>query len=114
MNSRTVALGVGIAAFAALTAQALMHGGLSGIIRPHFQSWGGAQVFSDLVILAFLSCLWIRADARKRGMRAWPYILLTILAASFGPLIYLLMRELRAQGEGEVVAPPARIAGARS
>jgi hypothetical protein len=53
-------------------------------------------VFFDLVIVAVLNCGWMVNDARERGLAVWPFILITLVAGSFGPLFYLVMRELRA------------------
>ena len=93
MSIRVIVLLVVIVLFGALTATALLDVGFMGIIRPHFQSWGAGQVFADLVILALLSCLWMAGDAPARGLPAWPFIMLTLAAGSFGPLTYLLVRE---------------------
>ncbi|MEM9743385.1 MAG: DUF2834 domain-containing protein [Pseudomonadota bacterium] len=95
MTGRALALIVVLVAFGALTALALQDVGYFGIIEPHFQSYGGAQVFFDLVIVAGLSCLWMLDDARKQGGNAWPYVVITLVAGCFGPLLYLLVRELR-------------------
>jgi hypothetical protein len=95
MSIRLLALVVVTVAFAALTAIALLDVGYLGIIEPHFQSYGAAQVFFDLVIVAVLACFWMVQDARARGAGAWPYVLLTLAAGAFGPLLYLIVRELR-------------------
>jgi hypothetical protein len=102
-NRLIVLLGV-IAAFGVLSALALMDVGYLGIIEPHFRSWGGAQVFTDLVILAVLSCVWMVNDARARGLAAWPFIVVTLVAGSFGPLLYLVARELRASAKHPALA----------
>jgi hypothetical protein len=104
MVLRLVALFVVIGLFGALTAVALADVGILGIFRPHFQAWGPAQVFADLVILAVLACFWMVSDARDCGLNPWPFVVLTVLAGSFGPLFYLVLRELRADARG---APPA-------
>ena len=95
MYTRLVLLIVVIALFGVLTALALMDVGFFGIIAPHFQSWGGGQVLADLVIMAILSCIWMVNDARARGGNAWPFVAITLVAGSFGPLLYLVLRELR-------------------
>jgi uncharacterized membrane protein YqjE len=82
-------------AFFALTAVALAEVGYLGIFEPHFQSWGGAQVLADLVILALLSCAWMLDDSRRSGVPAWPFVILTLAAGSFGILFYLLVRGWR-------------------
>ena len=95
MSNRMIALLLVLAGFGVLTALALVDVGYLGILAPHFRSWGGAQVFIDLVILAVLTCFWMINDARERGLAAWPFVLITIVAGSFGPLLYLVVRELR-------------------
>ena len=95
MSLRLLALLVVVGLFGALTVVAILDVGILGIFRPHFQAWGPAQVFADLVILAVLSCIWMVADARARGANPWPFVILTVLAGSFGPLLYLVARELR-------------------
>lgn len=104
MTARLLTLSAVILAFGALSAVALWDVGLWGIIAPHFQSWGAAQVFTDLVILALLSCIWMVHDARLRGLPAWPFIVLTLLAGSFGPLFYLVARERRSSPHGSASA----------
>jgi hypothetical protein len=95
MNLRLLVLLLVIVLFGALTAVAVADVGILGIFRPHFQAWGPAQVFVDLVILGVLACFWIVGDARARGTNPWPFVILTCLAGSFGPLCYLAVRELR-------------------
>ncbi len=104
MSSRLTVLLIVIAAFGVLTALALMDVGYLGILEPHFLSWGGAQVFFDLVIVAALACVWMINDARASGVSAWPFILITLVAGSFGPLFYLVARELRSPARRPVSA----------
>ena len=100
MNIRVAMIGVVILAFGGLTGKALWEVGLWGIIEPHFRSWGAAQVFTDLVIMGLLGCVAMVADARRRGVAAWPWVVLTLATGSFGPLIYLLVREWGKAGRG--------------
>ncbi len=95
MSARLMVLVTVVVGFGALTMLALLDVGYFGIIEPHFLSWGEAQVFVDLVILAVLACVWMVGDARERGLSAWPFIVLTLIAGSFGPLLYLVVREMR-------------------
>ncbi|MCE9523364.1 MAG: DUF2834 domain-containing protein [Alphaproteobacteria bacterium] len=104
MSTRLLLPLVTITLFGVLSALALMDVGYWSIIAPHFQSWGGAQVFTDLVILAVLSCVWMVKDARQRGANAWPFVAITLVAGSFGPLLYLEMGELRASAGKPVSA----------
>ena len=98
MNTQTLILGLVIAAFAALTGLALGDVGYWGIIEPHFQSWGAAQVLADLVIACLLACVWMQGDSRRSGVAAWPFILLTLVGGSFGILSYLLVRARQSSG----------------
>lgn len=96
MTTRLMLLFGVTAAFGVLSGFALADVGYFGIIEPHFQSWDAGQVFADLAILAILACVWMVADARTRGLSAWPFVVITVFAGSFGPLLYLIVRELRA------------------
>ena len=98
MSMRVLILLAVIAAFGALTVLALLDVGYWGIFEPHFQSLGAGQVFVDLVIALFLAIVWMVADGRARGINPWPCVLVTLVAGSFGPLFYLLVRELRSTG----------------
>jgi len=79
-------------AFTVLTGFALADVGYFGILEPHFQSWGGAQVLADLAILALMSCAWMVEDSRRSGVSPWPFVALALVAGSFGILFYLLAR----------------------
>jgi hypothetical protein len=95
MSVRLLLLIVVIGLFGVLSALALMDVGYLGIIEPHFQSLGAGQVFADLVILALLSCVWMVVDGRARGINPWPFVIVTLVAGSFGILFYLVLREVR-------------------
>jgi hypothetical protein len=101
MSVRFLTLCVVTVLFGALTAAALLDVGYWGLLAPHFQSLGAGQVLADLVILALLSCVWMVQDARERGVRAWPYVVITLAAGSFGVLFYLMARESRAGKAGK-------------
>ncbi|MDX2149863.1 MAG: DUF2834 domain-containing protein [Bryobacteraceae bacterium] len=107
MTGRLLLLGGVIAAFGVLSAVALAESGYWGIIASHFRTWGGMQVLADLVILALLACLWMVRDAREQGLPAWPFVALTLLAGSFGPLVYLLVRETRVTRPAALREAPA-------
>lgn len=79
-----------LASFGTLTAVALARHGYWGIIAPHFQSFGAGQVFADLVIALTLAMVWMWRDAAMHGRNPWPWVAFTLIAGSFGPLLYLL------------------------
>jgi hypothetical protein len=70
--------------------QSLIDFGISLMSRPDT-----AQVVIDLYLLATLAGVWMVKDARKRGKSGWsavPYLLLTAVFVSVGPLLYLVVR----------------------
>ena len=79
--------------FGALTAAALWYHGYWGIIATHFQSFGAAQEFVDLVIALVLVMIWMWRDAKATDRNPWPWMVATLVLGSFGPLIYLLTRQ---------------------
>jgi uncharacterized membrane protein len=96
MSARLAALIAVILAFGALTAMALMETGYTGIFTMHMQSFAGMQVLSDLVIVCVLAIIWMVRDAKTSGVTPWPFVVLTLAAGAFGPLFYLVAREVKA------------------
>lgn len=89
MNLKLVLLSLVFLAFGALSVEAMLEVGYWGIFQHQFSSSAGWQVLADLVISCSLIMLWMIGDARRSGRRVWPYLLLTVGAGSFGPLLYL-------------------------
>ncbi|VEF11263.1 Uncharacterised protein [Pseudomonas fluorescens] len=70
--------------------QSLVDFGISLMSRPDT-----AQVVIDLYLLATLAGIWMVKDARSRGqtiISVVPYLLLTLVFVSIGPLLYLVVR----------------------
>ena len=61
----------------------------------------GTQIFLDLVMACSLFLSWLVPDARRHGIVAWPYVVLTLVAGSIGGLAYLVHRGRRRR----VIAP---------
>ena len=112
MTTRAFLLILVIAAFGVLTARALMETGYFGLISMHLNNWGNLQLLTDLVIVCLLACIWMFQDSGKSGVSAWPFIAITLAAGSFGPLLYLLVRELRS-GQKSAVLQEGRSQGAK-
>ena len=92
--------------FGALSATALWQHGYWGILVPHFQSTAAGQVFADLVIALSLVLVWIWKDAQATGRNPWLWLVMTLLAGSFGPLLYLLTRESEGHSLKELSTEP--------
>ncbi len=86
--------------FSALSAVAVWQHGYWGILAPHFQTTGAAQVLADLVIALSLVMVWMWNDAKTKGRKVVPWIALTLVAGSFGPLLYLLTERRAARAQG--------------
>ncbi len=70
--------------------QSLIAFGLELMSRPDT-----AQVVIDLYLMAGLGCIWMVTDHRARGgswMGVLPYLLLTAVFVSVGPLLYIVVR----------------------
>ncbi|WP_434625098.1 DUF2834 domain-containing protein [Pseudomonas sp. Z1-14] len=53
-----------------------------------------AQVVIDLYLLACMACIWMYRDIRARGkslVSLLPYILITAIFVSIGPLLYIVV-----------------------
>lgn len=87
-----------LVAFGALSAVAVARHGYLGLLTPQFQSLATLQVFLDLVIALSLCLVWLWRDARARGRNPWPWLAVTLVAGSFGPLVYLWLRAGDAPG----------------
>lgn len=53
----------------------------------------GAQVMIDFLLALAVALGFVVADARRRGVAAWPFVALTLTLGSIGPLVYLIQRE---------------------
>lgn len=52
----------------------------------------GLLIAVDLTIALTLSVVWLWRDARARGGNPLPFVILTALTGSAGPLLYMLLR----------------------
>jgi hypothetical protein len=79
-----------LAAFGAFTAAVIWLEGLSGIFASITHSLGSMQIFIDLVIVLSLVMVWMWRDAKQKQRTIWPWLILTLVAGSFGLLMYLI------------------------
>ncbi|AIN59419.1 MULTISPECIES: hypothetical protein [Pseudomonas] len=72
--------------------QSLLAFGLDLLSRPDT-----AQVVIDLYVMAGLGCIWMANDQCQRGgslLGVLPYLVLTALFVSLGPLLYIVVKGL--------------------
>ena len=78
------------AGFALLTAAIVAHTGLIGFYQQLAASPAAWQTLVDIAIALGLVLVWMHQDARRSGRAFWPWVPVTLLLGSFGPLLYLL------------------------
>lgn len=88
-----VAVTITLIAFGLLTGYAAVEASWDGVVALFEDSnlWT-IQLMCDFLIALSITAVWMVRDARRRGMSATPYIVLTFTTGSFGPLLYLLRR----------------------
>ena len=76
--------------FALYTSYVLVEVGYLGLLQSHMHL-AGYQVFVDLVIVCLLAMVWMWRDAAATGRAIWPYLGITLVLGSIGPMLYLLL-----------------------
>ncbi|HVK78098.1 MAG TPA: hypothetical protein VM734_32545 [Kofleriaceae bacterium] len=69
------------------------HGYLGFVHLAGREPWA-LQMLLDLVIACAFGVGWMHADARKRGLRSWPFVPVVIGFGSIGLLAYVVWRRL--------------------
>jgi hypothetical protein len=82
-----------LVAFGAYSLYVMWQYGYLGIWQAGVANAAALQILLDLVIACLLISGWMLADARAKGLKAWPFVAITLAAGSFGPLLYLFYRE---------------------
>jgi hypothetical protein len=100
MNKKQILLTILAVDFLALTAWAIAEVGFLNIFAGVLDNPGSILLGVDLVLALGMVAAWMWVDARKHGLTVLPYLLLTAILGSAGPLIYLVRREslLRRRG----------------
>ena len=76
--------------FAAFSSRVVMQDGYTGFLHLAAREPWALQMLLDLGIALTFVGVWMVRDARSRGLRAWPWVLATLLLGSIGPLAYLV------------------------
>jgi len=93
--TKLLVLALVLVGFGAISAHALAVHGYVGLFETLFATPAGIQVSLDLAIAIALVLVWMSRDAKERGLPFWRYAVASVLLGSFGPLAYLIHRELR-------------------
>jgi hypothetical protein len=79
-------------AFLALTGFACYQHGVCGFIHQALATPATMTLTADLVIALSMVSAWMWRDARTRGVSPWPFLCLTVVLGSVGPLVYLILK----------------------
>ena len=88
MNKQLLAMII-LLPFGALSLYALWQVGYIGLFQYQLDHPAGWQVLADLVVALVLVVSWMVPELKKAGYSTMPWIILTLLLGSFGPLLYL-------------------------
>jgi len=91
MKIKQVAVGIVWLGFATLVLLVFLHDGKAAFLLP-FDSLTNTAGMIDLLIELTLVSIWMYFDARNRGTSAIPFIVVSAVFGSLGPLAYLFFR----------------------
>ena len=91
---KKIGLFVVLVDFLSLTAYAFVDMGAMGILEAVTANTTTILLSVDVGIALVMISVWMWRDARARGKSALPYLVVTGLTGSAGPLLYLLMRDV--------------------
>lgn len=92
MNLKRIVPAVLLVGFSALTAEVVIRDGYTEWLRIAFENRSAGLLLVDLTIACSLAIGWMVRDARARKTTVWPFVVLTVLLGSVGPLAYLVVR----------------------
>ena len=81
-----------LAGFGAFSVWVVASQGYFGFLALAGREPWGLQVLLDLVIAASFAAGWMIADARRRRIAVWPYLVVTVFLGSIGILAYCVRR----------------------
>lgn len=98
MSAKRLGLSLLLLAFLSLSLYAVsQYGYLGFFVAAAFANATTFTAFTGLVIALGLVTVWMWADPCERGVNPIPYVVLTLVLGSVGPLLYLLRRAGHAQ-----------------
>ncbi len=111
MSKKQIGLWCVMGDFVCLTVYAMFTEGYFAFIGVAIDFAGshiwGAQILADFLIALTIALGWCVADARRRDLNYWPFVVLTLTLGAIGPLAYLIHRErVEARSVVESVAQP--------
>lgn len=105
MNRRQIIYSVLLVDFLLLSGYIVLEYGYIEIFRIAWTNLGATQIFVDLCMSLGLIAAWMIKDAREKGISVAPFLALTVVLGSVGPLAYLIRRERAPSAAVERTAP---------
>lgn len=102
MSGKKILLFLVLADFVAVSVWGASQVGILGLFTGMIASPASIVGSVDLVIALGLIAWWMVQDARAQGVSPLPYLVLTVLLGSVGPLLYLLRRPETVPAEARV------------
>jgi hypothetical protein len=90
-----------LAVFGAFSGWVVITRGYFGFVALAGRERWALQMLMDLVIALTVAVGWMSADARKRRIAIWPYVVATVVLGSIGVLAYCVRR-----GFAPITPPP--------
>jgi len=107
MNRKQLALTAALIVLLAMDAYSVYLYGSIGFFRMVVANFAGVTALIDLVIALVLIVTWMGDNARERNVTALPYIVLTVMLGSVGPMVYLIRRFADRTARAASVTPHA-------
>ncbi|MDP2820205.1 MAG: DUF2834 domain-containing protein [Polaromonas sp.] len=83
--------------FTVLSMASLWQVGYWALFTQQFANFGTQQVLADLLIAVGICMYWMWRDAQNTGRNPWPWLALSMVSGSFGPLLYFITAKKRVQ-----------------
>ena len=91
-----IVVGLILLAFADLNFDVVSQYGYSGFLELATANAATVAVLVDLTIALTFVSIWMWRDARRRGITVAPFLAVTALLGSIGPLLYLVIHGRKA------------------
>jgi hypothetical protein len=95
---------VALVPFAIFSTWVIAGHGTTGFLTLSAREPWALQMLLDVALSCLIYSVWLVPDARRHGIRAWPYLVLTLVAGSIGGLAYLVHRGLAAPSPERAIA----------
>ena len=92
MNGKKILLSLVLLDFLALTVWVVLDTGYFAAIDQLASTWVGMLAIFDLLISLTIATVWMWTDAKRHGVNPLPYLALTLVTGSAGPLLYVIRR----------------------